>query len=47
MPDIGIMTTTILLTIAGAASNFKNSKEFAIFLGIASRKISLEANPGF
>lgn len=34
VPGIGIMTATILLTIAGVSSNFKNGREFAAFLGL-------------
>ena len=33
VPGIGIMTATILLTVAGVASNFKNGREFAAFRG--------------
>ena len=34
IPGIGIMTATILLSVAGVASNFKNGREFAAFLGL-------------
>jgi transposase len=34
IPGIGIMTATILLSIAGVDSNFKNGREFAAFLGL-------------
>jgi len=40
VPGIGIMTATILLTIAGVASNFKNGREFAAFLGLVPRQNS-------
>lgn len=37
---VGIMTATILLTIAGVASNFKNGREFAAYLGLVPRQNS-------
>ncbi|MDL2216289.1 transposase, partial [Desulfovibrio sp. OttesenSCG-928-M14] len=40
VPGIGIMTATILLTIAGVASHFKNGREFAAFLGLVPRQNS-------
>ena len=40
VPGIDIMTATILLTIAGVASNFKNGREFAAFLGLVPRQNS-------
>lgn len=40
VPGIGIMTATILMTIAGVSSNFKNSREFAAFLGLVPRQSS-------
>lgn len=40
VPGIGIMTATILLTVAGVASNFKNGREFAAYLGIVPRQNS-------
>jgi transposase len=40
VPGIGIMTATILLSIAGVASNFKNGREFAAFLGLVPRQNS-------
>ncbi|MDR3174929.1 MAG: IS110 family transposase [Desulfovibrio sp.] len=40
VPGIGIMTATVLLTIAGVASNFKNGREFAAFLGLVPRQNS-------
>lgn len=40
VPGIGIMTATILLTVAGVASNFKNGREFAAFLGLVPRQNS-------
>lgn len=40
VPGIGIMTATILLTIAGVASHFQNGREFASFLGLVPRQNS-------
>jgi transposase len=40
VPGIGIMTATILLTIAAVGSNFKNGREFAAFLGLVPRQHS-------
>lgn len=40
IPGIGIMTATALLSIAGVASNFKNGREFAAFLGLVPRQNS-------
>ena len=40
VPGIGIMTATILLSVAGAASNFKNGREFAAYLGLVPRQNS-------
>ena len=40
VPGIGIMTATILLSIAGVTSNFKNGREFAAFLGLVPRQNS-------
>jgi len=40
VPGIGIMTATILLSIAGVASNFKNGREFAAYLGLVPRQNS-------
>lgn len=34
VPGIGFITATILLSVAGVASNFKNGREFAAFLGL-------------
>ena len=34
IPGIGLLTATILLTVAGVASNFKNGREFAAYLGV-------------
>jgi transposase len=44
VPGIGIMTATILLSIAGVASNFKNGREFAAFLGLVPRQNSTGGN---
>lgn len=40
VPGVGLMTATILLTVAGVASNFKNGREFAAFLGLVPRQNS-------
>ena len=40
VPGIGIMTATILLSVAGVASNFKNGREFAAYLGLVPRQNS-------
>ena len=40
IPGIGIMTATILLSIAGVSSHFKNGREFAAFLGLVPRQNS-------
>lgn len=40
IPGIGFITATVLLTIAGVASNFKNGREFAAFLGLVPRQNS-------
>ena len=40
IPGIGFITATILLTVAGVASNFKNGREFAAFLGLVPRQNS-------
>lgn len=40
IPGIGVMTATVLLTVAGIASNFKNGREFAAFLGLVPRQNS-------
>ena len=40
VPGIGILTATILLSVAGVASNFKNGREFAAYLGLVPRQHS-------
>lgn len=40
VPGVGIMTATILLTMAGAASDFKNGRQFAAYLGLVPRQYS-------
>jgi transposase len=40
VPGIGILTATILLSVAGVASNFKNGREFAAYLGLVPRQNS-------
>jgi transposase len=40
VPGIGLLTATILLSVAGVASNFKNGREFAAYLGLVPRQNS-------
>lgn len=40
VPGIGFITATILLSVAGVASNFKNGREFAAFLGLVPQQNS-------
>ena len=40
IPGIGFITGTILLSVAGIASNFKNGREFAAYLGLVPRQHS-------
>ena len=40
IPGIGFLTATILLSVAGVASEFKNGREFAAFLGLVPRQNS-------
>ena len=40
IPGIGLLTATILLSVAGVASNFKNGREFAAYLGLVPRQHS-------
>lgn len=40
IPGIGFLTATILLSVPGVASNFKNGREFAAFLGLVPRQNS-------
>ena len=40
IPGVGIFTATILLSVAGAARDFKNGREFAAYLGLVPRQHS-------
>ena len=40
VPGIGLLTATILLSVAAVASNFKNGREFAAYLGLVPRQHS-------
>lgn len=40
VPGIGFLTATILLTVAGRSSDFKNGREFAAYLGLVPRQHS-------
>lgn len=40
VPGVGIQTATILLTMVGAAKDFKNGREFAAYLGLVPRQHS-------
>jgi transposase len=40
VPGIGLLTATILLSVAGVASSFKNGREFAAYLGLVPRQNS-------
>jgi len=40
VPGIGLLTATILLSVAGIASNFKNGREFAAYLGLVPQQHS-------
>jgi len=40
IPGIGLLTATILLSVAGVASSFKNGREFAAYLGLVPRQNS-------
>lgn len=40
VPGIGFITATILLSVAGAAADFKNGREFAAYLGLVPRQHS-------
>lgn len=40
IPGVGVLTATILLTMAGAATDFKNGREFAAYLGLVPRQYS-------
>lgn len=45
IPGVGPLTATILLTLAGAASDFKNGREFAAYLGLVPRQYSTGGKP--
>ena len=40
VPGIGFITATVLLSVAGVASNFKNGREFAAYIGLVPRQNS-------
>jgi transposase len=40
IPGIGFITATVLISVAAVASNFKNGREFAAFLGLVPRQNS-------
>lgn len=40
IPGVGIFTATILVSVAGAAHDFKNGREFAAYLGLVPRQHS-------
>jgi transposase len=40
IPGVGVLTATILLTVAGAVTDFKNGREFAAYLGLVPRQYS-------
>ena len=40
VPGIGLLTATLLMSVAGVASNFKNGREFAAYLGLVPRQHS-------
>lgn len=40
IPGVGAMTATILLSLTGAASDFKNGRQFAAYLGLVPRQHS-------
>lgn len=40
VPGVGVLTATILLTMAGAATDFKNGRQFAAYLGLVPRQYS-------
>jgi len=40
VPGVGVLTATILLTLAGAAVDFKNGRQFAAYLGLVPRQYS-------
>lgn len=45
IPGIGLLTATILLSVGGIASNFKNGREFAAYLGLVPRQHSTGGKP--
>jgi transposase len=42
VPGVGILTSTILLTMAGAAKDFKNGRQVAAYLGLVPSVSSLK-----
>lgn len=40
VPGVGVLTATILLTMAGSAADFKNGRQFAAYLGLVPRQYS-------
>lgn len=40
IPGVGVMTATLLLSLVGAASSFKNGRQFAAYLGLVPRQHS-------
>jgi transposase len=40
IPGVGVMTATMLLSMSGAASDFKNGRQFAAYLGLVPRQYS-------
>jgi len=40
VPGIGVLTSTILLAVVGAAGSFKNGRQFAAYLGLVPRQYS-------
>lgn len=45
VPGVGVLTATILLTMAGAAADFKNGRQFAAYLGLVPRQYSTGGKP--
>lgn len=45
IPGVGFLTATILLTVGGRPSDFKNGREFAAFLGLVPRQHSTGGKP--
>jgi len=40
IPGVGVMTATMLLTVAGTGQDFKNGRQFAAYLGLVPRQHS-------